>query len=611
MDTIIADDSKYLHEEVGSSVFSLDAVQAFFCVGVFISVLRTYRPLVKFYQWFVSSGFEFSRHRGYGQTACKAYGFLPAPLLSVCAMRASGIILMICLFCLSGMSFWKLAPISAVSEDQPASENMSGILIPGIQLLLFLVSGISYHFYLSSLYCEAHVGAHVTVFLPAFIFLFACYHAATVENFLRSGSNIENDRKTQVLFAFLLKVLIASAYCGAGISKLSSTTLKTKKNGKKSLEWWWGGNTLQACIYEALFLSGNDNFPKHTSFGVPTPYSHAVQKFAFRRPRLLCFMSVFSVVFEAVAPIILLVYMLPSTMSIVMVATNVAFGVCGLGFHYGIAMLQNVDFVSWWGPAYGVFFFDPAGAKLEMPDLRLGLSNYAIMAAYMYVAGHLAFLIILRFTNVEMIPYSAFKMFCDLKNIFDPSKKKWMWLSDKEHATGTLKNYCFPFCRPQHVRPSELNSLDYAYLAVGTGGIANNEANSGTPLPVYVTVNGATELMESLNSQDIRREKKQSGIFEQVWDKITEPLKQPLLAGQPVPEGCATITIHTNVRLTVNMYRLLYCVHEQGMRGADTWKDQDSIEGALKLVEDLRAEFRKCERLPLAKADSTTKLMGA
>merc|ERR1719428_1135700 len=91
------------------------------------------------------------------------------------------------------------------------------------------------------------------------------------------------------------------------------------------------------------------------------------------------------------------------------------------------------------------------------------------MVACAYVALHALFIFILRFTTIELLPFSAFKMFSDLKNIFDPSKKKWLWLTDKQHATGTLKNYCFPFCRPQHVTMSELNALPFKYMVVGTG----------------------------------------------------------------------------------------------------------------------------------------------
>ena len=48
--------------------------------------------------------------------------------------------------------------------------------------------------------------------------------------------------------------------------------------------------------------------------------------------------------------------------------------------------------------------------------------------------------------------------------------RKWHWLTEKPHATGTLKNYCFPFCRPQTVRREELPLLPFKYCLLGHGG---------------------------------------------------------------------------------------------------------------------------------------------
>lgn len=41
-----------------------------------IAVLRTLPALVSFYSEFKSSGLELEKHRGYGQSACKAFGRL-------------------------------------------------------------------------------------------------------------------------------------------------------------------------------------------------------------------------------------------------------------------------------------------------------------------------------------------------------------------------------------------------------------------------------------------------------------------------------------------------------------------------------------------------------
>merc|ERR1711904_120294 len=85
---------------------------------------------------------------------------------------------------------------------------------------------------------------------------------------------------------------------------------------------------------------------------------------------------------------------------------------------------------------------------------------------------HVFFICYLRFSNVEYLPFSGFKMFSDLKDLFDPKYRKWFWLTDKPHQTGTLKNYSYPFCR-NGVRADELHKLDYKYLLVGHSGPAS------------------------------------------------------------------------------------------------------------------------------------------
>jgi hypothetical protein len=61
--------------------------------------------------------------------------------------------------------------------------------------------------------------------------------------------------------------------------------------------------------------------------------------------------SIGAVAFETLAPAMLL---LPAQL------ISVPFAVFGLTFHYGIALLQNIDFLSWWGPAYAFLLADPA-----------------------------------------------------------------------------------------------------------------------------------------------------------------------------------------------------------------------------------------------------------
>ena len=44
--------------------------------------------------------------------------------------------------------------------------------------------------------------------------------------------------------------------------------------------------------------------------------------------------------------------------------------------------------------------------------------------------------------------------------------RKWHWLTEKPHATGTLKNYCFPFCRPKTVLAEEFPQLPFKCAAL-------------------------------------------------------------------------------------------------------------------------------------------------
>ena len=92
-------------------------------------------------------------------------------------------------------------------------------------------------------------------------------------------------------------------------------------------------------------------------------------------------------------------------------------------------MRQNIDFVSWWPPAYAFLLADPAAwagggllacpadggasltfsataaAALEAAPLRAGLS-------LLYVGVHVLAVLLLRFwPHVEILPLSAFPMF--------------------------------------------------------------------------------------------------------------------------------------------------------------------------------------------------------
>merc|ERR1719231_572471 len=61
-------------------------------------------------------------------------------------------------------------------------------------------------------------------------------------------------------------------------------------------------------------------------------------------------------------------------------------------------------------------------------------------------------------------------MFSNLVDLFDASSRKWVWITEKPHETGSLKNYAIgPFCRPEHVQAHELDKLPFRHVLVGLG----------------------------------------------------------------------------------------------------------------------------------------------
>eukprot|EP01047_Picozoa_sp_COSAG01_P009688 COSAG01_NODE_401_length_17529_cov_47.865806_4_plen_112_part_00 len=62
----------------------MDNVLLGFCLTLAFAVARTHAPNVRFYAWFKDCGLEISKHRGYGQTACKAFGAAVAVARTPC-----------------------------------------------------------------------------------------------------------------------------------------------------------------------------------------------------------------------------------------------------------------------------------------------------------------------------------------------------------------------------------------------------------------------------------------------------------------------------------------------------------------------------------------------
>lgn len=401
-----------------------------FCILMALGFARTLPAMHRFYQWFLTCGLEISQFRGFGQSACKAYGFIPnPPPLTMSAFTICGALLVGSL-------------ILSCTDVAPKCCLVAALVL--------------YWVYMAQLYCEAHVGAHVTVLFPPMLLIAVFSPGLT-------ASSAEVPVAAQMLPLFVLKAVITSAYCSAGISKLWASI----KNGV----FWGNGSTLQYYCFEALFIN-REQSPHgagvpHYSFGVPSPYSYHLQRFLFRSPRLCAVLSMKSLMFEAAAPVVIFYPHL-----------GPLFAIAGVGFHYGIALFQNIDFFSWWGPFYILFAFEDPMVTADISGMiGASFSSYPVATVCMvgYLVLHILAMPYAMVTGHEILPFSSFHMFSEPKNLWDPSKSKSWWLSTKEHATGTLKNYSFPFARKQHVTVEELPHLPFKYLFVGTAAGKNTE----------------------------------------------------------------------------------------------------------------------------------------
>ncbi|CAD7962325.1 unnamed protein product [Amoebophrya sp. A25] len=215
------------------------------------------------------------------------------------------------------------------------------------------------------------------------------------------------------------------------------------------------------------------------------------------------------------------VWSLPAFLSFALVL-NYGFAIAGLSFHYGIAFLQNVDFLSWWGPVYFVFLTDPLLGMcfhgnatpavtstqhqgfISLPDAAAEAATVCPIAftlGTVYFLSHIGMAIYIQggyaTPGKEYLPYSGYAMFSDIKDLFDPDYRKAFWLSEKPHATGTLKNYAFPLLgRAPVVTEQELQKLPFRYMVV---------AHSGIREVVEQDVDHALEVEANYGLAEIRR----------------------------------------------------------------------------------------------------------
>merc|ERR1719329_1325589 len=82
---------------------------------------------------------------------------------------------------------------------------------------------VPYHLYFSQLYCEAHVGAHVTVLLPPALVLLGLSPAL-------DGPSPHN-ASAAAFTCWAMKVVLTSAYCGAGACKIAHSLRSLARGG--------------------------------------------------------------------------------------------------------------------------------------------------------------------------------------------------------------------------------------------------------------------------------------------------------------------------------------------------------------------------------------------
>jgi hypothetical protein len=427
--------------------------QMVFCAALGLSFARTLPYMVPFYKWLKGSGLAISELRGYGQTACGFFGLVPAPNMSVRGFAFIGVVLSLSFFLLS----LPMLPRVCVTP------------------LCVIVLAV-YHCYMSQLYPESGTRASVTCVVPMTV-LFILF--SPVNDVLDTADvDFVMENRAGAFHVWLIKGMMFWAYFAAGVSKVKSS-VKTRR-------CWWDGATLQAYVFEALLLcKPNTNW----SYGIFTPFTHELQRFVFLRRKLICApLSVAAMAIELGAP---LTALLPMCYSPV-------FALFGLGLHFGIAYLQNIDFLSWWGPVYAFFLLDPAAVCNASPGwysfLNVSVAScgadpslfgimgsaeaafaiapvraaLALVVLAVWVFGSIA----LQFTNgLELLPLSKFAMFDAITDLFDSSTRNKIWLSEKPHAWGTLNNYVFgPYYRAPNVMPRQYDLLPYKYLQMVYGG---------------------------------------------------------------------------------------------------------------------------------------------
>lgn len=186
-----------------------------------------------------------------------------------------------------------------------------------------------------------------------------------------------------------------------------------------------------------------------------------------------------------------------------------------------------------------------------------------------------------------------------MKDLFHPKYRRWLWLTEKAHATGTLKNYCFPMSRKQHVTGDELTKLHFRYLLIGHGSYREkNEGESGTGRTLF----GHGSSRSATTADTV------SGAH---GEGPNCGLRQPLLVARddntwlldscPIegdgdgPDNCSLLRpteVITNCELTEAATTAIQKIAEIGRRGEGCYRQRENIRDLMDAVAELRGVAR-------------------
>lgn len=362
-----------------------------FCVSIVLGLVKHHANAVRYYRMFAASKIPPSLHRGFGYNACKAYGIVPIPRLSIAQFQLVGWLLLatLLLACHSG-----LAP----------------------RFFLFASFGL-YFLYFGQLFCESKHGGHGSLLLPSVIMFLA----------LSGGP-----QSTPWSLVFV-KIFLGVVYFAGAVSKVVVSAFFGRP---------WCGATMQAYLFDGMWSR-----PTRSSL------VRALQNFLLTRWWACSGMAVAALVFEfGFLPLCLLGGHIGGAL-----AAAVA-----VSFHFGVDLLQGLDFMPFWCPVFWAF----------LPDLQALVSGhnpgpdgawYAVMAQgyeeepcrWVLSAIYLTLQVIVsvRFADLsrdaESLPLTCCPMFAVPRNIFSDEVRAGV-MTDVDLRDGGHLDLAYNFS-PWHV----------------------------------------------------------------------------------------------------------------------------------------------------------------